>query len=99
MIPNIFGPFAWVINILLLLLSWGVAGYIAGRIMRGKSYGLIGNVLMGLMGGIVGSLLVWALGLSSIFSFPFASIVVGVIGAVVLVFVANILNSASNSKS
>ena len=93
--PAFIGFLPMIINIALMLLAWGIAGYIAGRIIRGKSYGLIGNVAMGLLGGFVGSLIVWVLGLGAFFSFPFANIVIGIFGAMLLVFVARLIDGAN----
>jgi uncharacterized membrane protein YeaQ/YmgE (transglycosylase-associated protein family) len=96
--PALIGFLPMIINVVLLLLAWGLAGFIAGRIVRGRSYGLIGNIAMGLLGGFVGSLIVWVLGLGSFFSFPFANIVIGVFGAMLLVFLARLIDGASASR-
>ena len=36
------------------LIVGAIAGWIAGKIMRGGGYGLIGNVGLGIVGAIVG---------------------------------------------
>ncbi|MBN2472246.1 MAG: GlsB/YeaQ/YmgE family stress response membrane protein [Anaerolineae bacterium] len=44
------------LNCVVSLLVGGLAGLIAGRVIRGAGYGIVGNVLLGLMGSFVGSL-------------------------------------------
>ena len=41
-------------EVLLWVVTGAVAGWIAGKLMRGRSYGLLGNVLLGLLGSLVG---------------------------------------------
>jgi uncharacterized membrane protein YeaQ/YmgE (transglycosylase-associated protein family) len=40
------------------LVIWMIAGNIAGQIIRGRDYGVIGNIALGLAGGIVGYMVV-----------------------------------------
>jgi uncharacterized membrane protein YeaQ/YmgE (transglycosylase-associated protein family) len=49
----------------------GIAGAIAGRLMAGEGFGLLGDIIVGIVGGLVGG---WVLGL-------FISATVGVIGS------------------
>jgi len=77
--------------LLLPALLWMLAGMFAGRIMRGRGYGPIADILLGLAGGIVGRWLFGLLGVS-IGSGLIASLVVGTIGAVVLVWLGRVLN-------
>src|SRR3989442_3185277 len=65
-----------------------VAGWLAGMIMKGSGYGLIGDLVLGLVGAVVGG---WLVG----FVLPAAeptglvgSIIVATIGAIVLIFVS-----------
>ncbi len=76
--------------LLLPALLWMLAGMFAGRIMRGRGYGPIADILLGLAGGIVGRWLFGLLGVS-IGSGLIASLVVGTIGAVVLVYLGRVL--------
>ena len=76
--------------LLLPALLWMLAGMFAGRIMRGRGYGPIVDILLGLAGGIVGR---WLFGLLGVYvgSGLIASLVVGTIGAVVLVYLGRLL--------
>ena len=44
------GLFAWVVVGL-------IAGFLAGRVMRGSGYGLLGDLVIGLVGALVGGFL------------------------------------------
>jgi uncharacterized membrane protein YeaQ/YmgE (transglycosylase-associated protein family) len=61
-----------------------VAGWLAGLIMKGGGYGLIGDLILGIVGALLGGWLFGVLGV-----FPGAgllgSLIVAVIGAVVLI--------------
>jgi len=76
--------------LLLPAILWMLAGMFAGRIMRGRGYGPIADILLGLAGGIVGGWLFGILGLH-IGGGILGSLVVGTIGAVVLVWLGRIL--------
>ena len=42
-----------------------LAGWFAGRLIKGRDYGLVGNLILGLLGGLVGGWLVHLLGFAS----------------------------------
>ncbi|CAG0937046.1 hypothetical protein TFLX_05950 [Thermoflexales bacterium] len=73
------------------ILSWIVvgliAGWLAGLVVRGGGYGLIGNIVVGIVGALIGGFLA-----GSLFNVPDAvnginltSILVAFLGAVVLI--------------
>lgn len=62
-----------------------VAGWLAGFVMKGGGYGLIGDIVLGLVGSIVGSWVFQALGVSA-GAGPFAAVVVAFVGAVLVIF-------------
>ncbi|MBZ0298264.1 MAG: GlsB/YeaQ/YmgE family stress response membrane protein [Anaerolineae bacterium] len=71
-----------------------LAGMFAGRLIRGRGYGPVGDVLLGLTGGIVGSLVLGLIGLGGIGHIPLiGGILVGVIGAVILVWLLRLLGN------
>ena len=76
--------------LLLPAILWMLAGMFAGRIMRGRGYGPIADILLGLAGGVVGHWLFGLLGVS-IGAGLIGSLVVGTIGAVVLVYLGRLL--------
>ena len=61
-----------------------IAGWLAGKIMKGKGYGLVGDLVVGVLGAIVGSWLFGVLGLGTYGIL--GSIVVALIGALILLY-------------
>jgi uncharacterized membrane protein YeaQ/YmgE (transglycosylase-associated protein family) len=87
------------------ILSWIVvgliAGWLAGMVMKGGGYGLIGDIIVGVVGGLLGgwiatSLLHLGAGVSGI-NLP--SILVAFLGAVVLLFGLRLLGSGRRVTS
>ena len=71
------GIIAWIIIGL-------IAGWLAGVIMPGKGYGIIGDIIVGLIGAFIGGLLLNLLVPDANFGF-WGSLVVALIGACILV--------------
>ncbi len=67
-----------------------VAGWLAGRIMKGGGYGLIGDIVLGIIGAYFGGFIVTLLLPDSSVRF-IGSIVVAVIGAIILIAVVRAL--------
>jgi len=71
-----------------------VAGFLAGRVMKGGSYGLVGDIIMGIIGAFVGGFLAGLLG----FTGPtglIGSIVVAFIGACIFIAIVRALPGRS----
>ena len=49
-------------QILIWVMTGALAGWMAGKLMKGRDYGLSGNMILGLLGGIVGGWLLHLLG-------------------------------------
>jgi uncharacterized membrane protein YeaQ/YmgE (transglycosylase-associated protein family) len=81
-------------NIIGALIIGLICGAIASAIVPGRTPGgIIGVVLVGLAGSVVGDLLFAAVGLKT--SWFLGSIIVGVIGAVIVLFVLNRIQKSS----
>jgi uncharacterized membrane protein YeaQ/YmgE (transglycosylase-associated protein family) len=79
-------------SIVIWLVIGAVAGFLAGLIMEGGGFGLIGNIVIGILGAVVAGYLFPHLG----FSIPIAdpiirAIAVSTIGAVILLFVIGLV--------
>jgi uncharacterized membrane protein YeaQ/YmgE (transglycosylase-associated protein family) len=72
-----------------VLVIGGIAGWLAGKILKGKGFGLIGNIAVGIVGAFVGGFLLGFLGLSA--GGFFGSIITATIGAVVLLFLVSLI--------
>jgi uncharacterized membrane protein YeaQ/YmgE (transglycosylase-associated protein family) len=69
-----------------------IAGWLAGQVMKGGGYGLIGDIVLGIIGAIVGGFLTGLLlGRDMVNGFNIESIVVAFIGAVVLIAISRAL--------
>ena len=74
-------------SILLWLVIGAVAGFLAGLIMDGGGFGLIGNIIIGILGAVVAGYLFPRLGVSIPIADPLIrTITVSTIGAVILLF-------------
>lgn len=75
------------------LLSWLVigllAGWLAGKIARGRGFGCIGDVVLGLIGSVIGGWIFTKLGLVHAETFLF-SLAAATVGAVLLVSIAHL---------
>jgi len=66
------------------VLVGALAGWLAGFLMRGGGYGLIGDLALGLVGSLLGSVIFRALGIAPGAGL-FMAVVVAFIGAVLLI--------------
>lgn len=77
-------------ELVVTLVVGGVAGWLAGLIIRGGGLGLIGNIIVGVLGAFIGGFLFEKLDIS-IGSGIAASLISAVVGAVVLLFVIGLI--------
>lgn len=76
-----------IFNIVVMVGSWIVAGYLAGQVVRGKGYGPLGDAALGLTGGIIGIIVLSLVGLGSISGlWIVGKIIAGAIGAIILIY-------------
>ncbi|HXW56647.1 MAG TPA: GlsB/YeaQ/YmgE family stress response membrane protein [Candidatus Cybelea sp.] len=79
------------------ILAWIVvgliAGWLAGKVMKGRGYGVLVDIILGILGGIVGG---WIFGVLGIWhgGGMIGSIIVAFIGAVILVGLTRLLKRA-----
>ena len=76
--------------ILIILVLGAIAGWLAGLIMKGTGFGLIGDIVIGIIGAFVGQYLFSALGIN-IASGLINSIITATAGAVVLLFAISVI--------
>ena len=75
-------------NLLLFLLIGMAAGWLAGKLMRGHGFGLLGNLAVGVVGAFLGGLLFRAVGVTPEASL-LGQLVSATAGAVLILFVAD----------
>jgi uncharacterized membrane protein YeaQ/YmgE (transglycosylase-associated protein family) len=71
-------------SLIIYLAVGGVAGWLAGVIMKGKGFGILGNIVVGIIGGILGGFVFNLLRLRA--AGLIGSIVMATAGAVILLF-------------
>lgn len=76
-------------SLLFFLLIGAIAGWLAGVVMRGRGFGLFGNIGVGVVGALVGGWVFQRLG----FGIPAASFVSAFFGAVIVLGIANLLGA------
>jgi uncharacterized membrane protein YeaQ/YmgE (transglycosylase-associated protein family) len=67
-----------------------VAGWLAGQLMKGGGYGIIGDIVVGVVGALLGGFLFRSFGVS-LGGGLLGAIIVATIGAVVLIFVLRLI--------
>lgn len=70
-----------------------VAGWLAGQIMKGGGFGVIGDIVVGVIGALLGGFLFRFFGVS-LGGGLLGSIVVATIGAIVLIFLLRLIKRA-----
>jgi uncharacterized membrane protein YeaQ/YmgE (transglycosylase-associated protein family) len=70
-----------------------VAGWLAGQLVKGGGFGVIGDIVVGVLGALVGGVLFRSLGVSAGGGL-LGSIIVATIGAVILIFILRLIKRA-----
>ena len=79
-------------HILVILFVGLVAGWLAGKIVRGTGFGIIGDILVGIAGALVASLLFPRLGIH-IGTGLVSEIIYSAIGAVILLLIVRLVRT------
>jgi uncharacterized membrane protein YeaQ/YmgE (transglycosylase-associated protein family) len=80
-------------SIIVWIVLGSIAGWLAGKILRGGGQGLIGNIIVGIIGSFVGGWLAGKIGISGaeVGGLSIASILTAVGGSVVLLFLLGLI--------
>jgi uncharacterized membrane protein YeaQ/YmgE (transglycosylase-associated protein family) len=68
-----------------------IAGWLAGILVKGSGYGIIGDVILGILGALVGGWIGSRLMGLDVTGFNLESLVVAVLGAIVVIFIARLI--------
>lgn len=95
----LFQLFGFGISLLISVVAWAIAGAVASRIMNNEANWLE-SILLGLIGGIVGNFVLGLLGVRETVDgiWLVGSIIVGIIGAVIVIFIGRQLGLGAVSK-
>ena len=80
-------------SLIIFLIVGAIAGWLAGQIMRGGGFGLVGDIIVGIIGAFLAGLLFPRVGLH-IGSGLLGAIISATIGACILLFLVRLLRRA-----
>ena len=80
------------IGLIMFLLIGAVAGWLAGQIMKGGGYGLVGDLIVGIIGAEIGGWLFGVLGIAA--GGLIGSLIAAVVGAIILIAILRLVKRA-----
>lgn len=80
-------------GILLWIILGGLAGWIASMLM-GTRNSMLSDIILGIVGAVVGGFVMNLLGQQGVNGFNLYSLIVSIVGAVVLIFLARVFRSS-----
>lgn len=80
-------------GIIVWLIIGAIAGWLAGLLVKGGGFGLIGDIIVGIVGALIGGWLAGVLGIA-IGSGFIASIITAIAGAVILLVILRAIKRA-----
>lgn len=79
-------------SLIWFLLIGLIAGWLAGKIMKGGGFGIVGDIVVGIVGALLGG---WVFGMLGIATYGLlGSIITATIGAILLLFIIRLIKSA-----
>ena len=78
--------------LIIFLFIGAVAGWLAGTLMKGGGFGLLGNIVVGILGAVVGGWLFGSMGIAG--GGLLGSIITATVGAIILLFVVGLIKKA-----
>ena len=81
-----------VTSLIWMLVIGAIAGWLAGVVMKGRGFGILGNIVVGVVGAVIGGFLFNALGIA--FWGLLGTLLVAFIGAVILLFIVGLIKRA-----
>jgi len=86
------------VSILAWIVLGLIAGWLAGTLMKGGGYGIVGDIVLGILGALVGGWLTEVLlGQDLMTGFNVVSLIVAVLGAIVLIGISRLLTGGRAS--
>jgi uncharacterized membrane protein YeaQ/YmgE (transglycosylase-associated protein family) len=78
-------------SLIVILIIGLIAGFLAGKIMKGSGFGVIGDIVVGVVGAFIGTWLWGLLKLPAIGPWWLTAIVSSTIGACILLFILSLV--------
>jgi len=76
-------------GLIAILFIGAIAGWLAGILMKGGGFGLLGNIVVGILGALIGGYVFGLLGVSA--GGMIGSIVTATVGAAILLFFVGLI--------
>jgi uncharacterized membrane protein YeaQ/YmgE (transglycosylase-associated protein family) len=92
-IAEIYSTVGWIGWIII----GGIAGWLAGRVMRGSGFGILGDIIVGIIGGIIGGIILGLLVTTTVGFW--GSLVTAFIGACILIFIVRLISGATGRRA
>ena len=80
-------------GIIVWLIIGAIAGWLAGTLLRGGGFGLVGDIIVGIIGAVLGGWLAGVLGLHLV-SGLISAIITATVGAIVLILIVRVIKRA-----
>jgi uncharacterized membrane protein YeaQ/YmgE (transglycosylase-associated protein family) len=71
-----------------------IAGWLAGVLVKGSGFGVVGDIVLGILGALVGGAITSTLMGVDITGFNLESLLVAVLGAIVVIFIARLISGS-----
>lgn len=84
-------------QLLWFVIIGAIAGWLAGRFMRGHGFGLLGDIIVGVVGAFIGAYVFRATGVE-LGGGLVGSLIVAFIGAVLLLFIARLFTGRRSGR-
>ena len=76
-------------SLVIILVIGAVAGWLAGTLMKGSGFGLVGDIIVGIVGAVIGGAIFGSIGTGLI-----GSIITATLGAIIVLFVVGLVKKA-----
>lgn len=77
-------------SLLIWIIIGAIAGFLAGLVVKGYGFGLVGNIVVGILGAVLAGALFPAIGFNFASGIP-GAIITATIGAIVLLFLIGLV--------
>lgn len=85
-------------NLIVFLIIGAIAGWLAGQILQGSGYGLLGNIVIGIAGSLVGKFIAGLLHIHFFDGF-IGKVIVAVLGALIFLYIFGKITQKKEEKA
>lgn len=84
-------------SFIIAIIIGAIAGWLAGTIVRGRGFGVLGNILLGVVGGLIGNFAAGFIGIED--TNWIGRIIISTIGAAIILLILNALGVQGGDQS